>query len=274
MPPCATKTCAVRPVLHVWWGSCRQRFQALAQKTIKQNASLGEQPEATETKVEAGGGAAPRTRMPGQSAHAESTQGVFADCWPPLFLPFLGTFSPFSPPRKVLCSVKQRAQRRAWRGVDPGWTSPQSSGRKFLPEICVKKGQHAHAHRAQDQCWCRAEDQNSRKWAKFMNFSFWPFFWFGLPGRLLNSGNVLDAYPVCLWKRALTRHPLVSGPPPLPHDYARRVFHCRGCCPRSREGCDFLLSRIDVLQEPVQKGSEREGHWEGACQFMSQRHCH
>ena len=23
------------------------------------------------------------------------------------------------------------------------------------------------------------------KWAKFMNFSFWPFLWFGLPGRLL-----------------------------------------------------------------------------------------
>ena len=30
--------------------------------------------------------------------------------------PFLGTFSPFAPPRKVLCSVEQRAQRRAWRG--------------------------------------------------------------------------------------------------------------------------------------------------------------
>ena len=27
--------------------------------------------------------------------------------------------------------------------------------------------------------------QNSQKWAKFMNFSFWPFLWFGLPGRLL-----------------------------------------------------------------------------------------
>ena len=23
-----------------------------------------------------------------------------------------------------------------------------------------------------------------RKWPKFMNFSFWPFLWFGLPGRL------------------------------------------------------------------------------------------
>ena len=31
----------------------------------------------------------------------------------------------------------------------------------------------------------RKKHQNSQKWAKFMNFSFWPFLWFGLPGRLL-----------------------------------------------------------------------------------------
>ena len=29
----------------------------------------------------------------------------------------------------------------------------------------------------------------TEKWAKFMNFSFWPFFWFGLPGRLLTHFN-------------------------------------------------------------------------------------
>ena len=50
-------------------------------------------------------------------------------------------FSPFSPPRKVLCSVEQRPQHTAWRGAVSGWTSSESSGRKFLPEICVKKGQ-------------------------------------------------------------------------------------------------------------------------------------
>ena len=59
--------------------------------------------------------------------------------WPPSSSPFLGIFSPFSPPRKVLCSVEQKAQRRAWRGAVLGWTSPQISRRKFLPEICVKK---------------------------------------------------------------------------------------------------------------------------------------
>ena len=34
-------------------------------------------------------------------------------------------------------------------------------------------------------CFPKKKHQNSQKWAKFMNFSFWPFLWFGLPGRLL-----------------------------------------------------------------------------------------
>ena len=59
--------------------------------------------------------------------------------------PFLWAFfRPWSPPRKVLCSVEQRAQHTAWRGAVSGWTSPERSGRKFLPEICVKKGQSNH----------------------------------------------------------------------------------------------------------------------------------
>ena len=60
-------------------------------------------------------------------------------CWPPLFLPFSGHLFALSSPSKVLCSVEQRAQHRSWRGAVSGWTSPQSSGRKFLPELCVKK---------------------------------------------------------------------------------------------------------------------------------------
>ena len=34
-------------------------------------------------------------------------------------------------------------------------------------------------------CFPKEKHQNSQKWANFMNFSFWPFLWFGLPGRLL-----------------------------------------------------------------------------------------
>ena len=33
------------------------------------------------------------------------------------------------------------------------------------------------------------KQQNSQKWAKFMNFSFCPFLWFGLPGRLLKNAS-------------------------------------------------------------------------------------
>ena len=36
-------------------------------------------------------------------------------------------------------------------------------------------------------CFPKEKHQNSQKWAKFMNFSFWPFLWFGLPGRLLTE---------------------------------------------------------------------------------------
>ena len=34
-------------------------------------------------------------------------------------------------------------------------------------------------------CFPKEKHQNSQKWAKLMNFSFWPFLWFGVPGRLL-----------------------------------------------------------------------------------------
>ena len=36
-------------------------------------------------------------------------------------------------------------------------------------------------------CFPQEKHQNSQKWAKFMNFSFRPFLWFGLPGRLLRK---------------------------------------------------------------------------------------
>ena len=35
------------------------------------------------------------------------------------------------------------ALQRAWKGAISGWTSPQSSGRKFLPEVCVKINQQS-----------------------------------------------------------------------------------------------------------------------------------
>ena len=62
---------------------------------------------------------------------------------PPLLvtpLPPPGTLFTLFSPQKLLCSVEQGAQHRAWTGAVSGSTSAQISGRKFLPEICVKKG--------------------------------------------------------------------------------------------------------------------------------------
>ena len=43
-------------------------------------------------------------------------------------------------------------------------------------------------------CFPKEEHQNSQKWAKFMNYSFWPFLWFGLPGRLLTVKRAFEIY--------------------------------------------------------------------------------
>ena len=48
--------------------------------------------------------------------------------------------------------------------------------------------------RCVNRAWfLKEKHQNSQKWAKFMNFSFWPFLWFGLPGRLLILSGVAPA---------------------------------------------------------------------------------
>ena len=42
----------------------------------------------------------------------------------------------------------------------------------------------------------RKKHQNSQKWAKFMNFSSWPFFWFGLLGWLLKMPKMITSHDV------------------------------------------------------------------------------
>ena len=41
-------------------------------------------------------------------------------------------------------------------------------------------------------CFPKEKHQNSQKWENSMNFSFWPFLWFGLPGRLLILEGFLE----------------------------------------------------------------------------------
>ena len=67
----------------------------------------------------------------------------------------------------------------------------QESPRQTKP----KKGQFMNFSRGKPEpkfdvnraCFPKEKHQNSQQWAKFMNFSFWPFLWFGLPGRLLRN---------------------------------------------------------------------------------------
>ena len=92
---------------------------------------------------------------------------------------------------------------------DTFWTFPQKSGKhrvwnpppglaslKFQEwprQTKPKKGQFMNFSQGHSgtkvQCesclFCQGKTPEfTQKWAKFMNFSFWPFFWFGLPGRL------------------------------------------------------------------------------------------
>ena len=52
--------------------------------------------------------------------------------------PFLGTFLPLSPPRKVLCSAEQGTAQSLERGSFRMDLSTKF-GKEILPEICMKK---------------------------------------------------------------------------------------------------------------------------------------
>ena len=76
VPPCAGTTCAVRPVFAWVVGELWAADPSKCPRAMKQNASPGNNLRLRDEGA-AGAGAAPRTQKPGQSAHAESTQGVF-----------------------------------------------------------------------------------------------------------------------------------------------------------------------------------------------------
>ena len=73
VPPCAVKTCAVRPVFARVVGDMRAADPRNVQGPVKQNASPGDKSEAPRPRWKRGRS----TRKPGQSAHAGATQGVF-----------------------------------------------------------------------------------------------------------------------------------------------------------------------------------------------------
>ena len=92
-------------------------------------------------------------------------------------------------------------QGQAWLGASwvlvcaVGKTACEpKSDKKWPRQTKPKKGQfmnfsqgHSGTKVQCESCLFKEKHQDSQKRAKFMNFSFWPFLWFGLPGRLLKS---------------------------------------------------------------------------------------
>ena len=84
-------------------------------------------------------------------------------------------------------------------------------------------------------CFPKEKHQNSQKWAEFMNFSFRPFLWFGLPGRPLESA--FQHFGSKKRRKALKKHCLghsepgaqehpqaLSGPGPWALLYPKNLF--------------------------------------------------
>ena len=65
------------PFLHVWQENWGKQLQSIAPRVHAASASSWAQSEAPGSSSGAGTPAAPGTRQPGQSAQAESIQGVF-----------------------------------------------------------------------------------------------------------------------------------------------------------------------------------------------------
>ena len=97
-----------------------------------------------------------------------------------------------------------RAENRGRPHQKMRFSGAPMMGRNFLTQSGVapanqtKKGQFMNFSQARSgtkvqfvnrACFPKEKHPNSQKWAKFMNFAFWPFFWFGLQGRLLTQGH-------------------------------------------------------------------------------------
>ena len=79
MPPCAVKTCAVRPVFVRVIGSCGQQSQANVQGLMKQNASPEQQSEAPRRRWKPGQEQHPGPPKPGQQHMLNQPRGSFPD---------------------------------------------------------------------------------------------------------------------------------------------------------------------------------------------------
>ena len=93
---------------------------------------------------------------------------------------------------------KIRKMSRFYCHGTPLRSGPGKPNQRKLRSWTFRRGIPEQKFNVNRACFPKEKHQNSQKWAKFMNFSFWPFLWFGLPGRLLipqEKTAFLDRFP-------------------------------------------------------------------------------
>ena len=90
------------------------------------------------------------------------------------------TFAVFWPP-----FVANPSRQPLFETFDSGVAPANQTKERSVHGLFTDRGILEEKFNVNCACLPKEKHQNSQKWAKFMNFSFWPFLWFGLPGRLL-----------------------------------------------------------------------------------------
>ena len=115
--------------------------------------------------------------------------------------------------------------------------------------LCDTLGQTGTKVRCESRLFSQGvKHQDSKKKAKFMNFSFWPFLWFGLPGRLLS----IKAPRECSKKFAAT---LEKGNC-LPEENSEMFVEC-SCCSQKFWGC-LYRKEAPLIHKPQEANFREE----------------
>ena len=65
-------------------------------------------------------------------------------------------------------------------------SGPGKPNQRMVGSWTFRRGIPEQKFNVNRACFPKEKHQNSQKWTKFMNFLFWPFLWFGLPGLFHN----------------------------------------------------------------------------------------
>ena len=87
--------------------------------------------------------------------------------------------------------------------INFGQESPRQTKPKKVSSWTFPRGIPEQEFNVNRACFPKEKHQSSQKWAKFMNFLFWPFLWSGLPGRLMMWSQLPEATltSIIFWMR-------------------------------------------------------------------------